>query len=107
MDPERRLGLAPLVDVMVILRTDGPDAPLLSAEVSTVALKASLGFELDEMHFTTNKTHTAMFAKLLLAAVILPAMLVWADPEPSIHGEYMRFSRLVRIRWKAAMRSQH
>ena len=32
-----------------------------------------------------------MFAKLLLAAFALKALLVNADPAPSVPGEYMRF----------------
>jgi len=37
-----------------------------------------------------------MFAKLLLAALALPALLARADPEPSVPGEYMRLA-LLRI----------
>jgi len=33
-----------------------------------------------------------MFAKLLLAAVALQALLVVADPEPSVPGEYMHLA---------------
>ena len=37
-----------------------------------------------------------MLAKLLLAAIALSALLVRADPEPSIPGEYMRAASLGR-----------
>jgi len=33
-----------------------------------------------------------MFAKLLLAAIALRALLVCADPTPSVPGEYMRLT---------------
>jgi hypothetical protein len=35
-----------------------------------------------------------MFTKLFLAAFVLKALLVNADPTPSIPGEYMRFTLL-------------
>ena len=38
-----------------------------------------------------------MFAKLLLAAIALQALLVRADPEPSVPGEYMRLAPLVFV----------
>jgi hypothetical protein len=36
-----------------------------------------------------------MFAKLLIAAIALPALLVRADPNPIVPGEYMRTTSLV------------
>lgn len=42
------------------------------------------------LHFKTNNIHTTMFAKLFFAAVAFQALLVSADPEPSVPGEYMR-----------------